>query len=66
MPADTDAICIGGNGFRAVGAIEAIEDDLDRPTVTANQALLWSLLWLAGTSSHPEGYGRLFTYKPAE
>jgi maleate isomerase len=64
IPEDAEAICIGGNGFRAVGAIERIEADLGRPVVTANQALLWSLLALAPPSSRPEGYGRLFAHAP--
>jgi maleate isomerase len=66
IPEDADAICIGGNGFRAVGAIEAIENDLHRPVVTANQALLWSLLAAAEPSLRTEGYGQLFTHTPAE
>jgi maleate isomerase len=66
VPDEADAICIGGNGFRAVGAIEAIERDLDRPVVTANQALLWSLLASVEHPSCPDGYGRLFSHAPAE
>jgi maleate isomerase len=58
---DADAIVIGGNGFRAVGAIAALEEDLGRAVVTANQALLWAALRVAG--AHPSSvsdYGRLF------
>jgi maleate isomerase len=58
---DADAIVIGGNGFRAVGAIAALEEDLDRPVVTANQALLWaSLLAASADGRSVSGYGRLF------
>ncbi len=58
---DADAIVIGGNGFRAVGAITALEEDLGRPVVTANQALLWAALRVADADpgSVPD-YGRLF------
>jgi maleate isomerase len=60
-PADADAVAIGGNGFRAVGVIHALEEDLERPVVTANQALLWAALRAAGSdSSVVTGYGRLF------
>jgi maleate isomerase len=59
-PADADAIVVGGNGFRAVGAIAAIEADLDRPVLTANQALLWSALRAANASTRLEHYGRIF------
>jgi CheY-like chemotaxis protein len=30
---NADAVFIGGNGFRAVGAIEALEKDLGRPVL---------------------------------
>jgi maleate isomerase len=60
MPDDADAVVIGGNGFRAVGVIEALEWDLDRPVVTANQALFWRCLTTAGVSADVVGYGRLF------
>ena len=50
---------IGGNGFRAVGVIEAVEAALHRPLVTANQGLLWHLLRSAGTREHVSGYGPL-------
>jgi maleate isomerase len=66
VPDDVDAICIGGNGLRAVGAIEAIERDLERPVVTANQALLWSLLASVQHCSRPHGYGQLFSHTPVE
>jgi maleate isomerase len=64
-PADADAVAIGGNGFRAVGAIHALEQVLDRPVVTANQALLWAALQAASMdSSSITGYGRLFDQRP--
>ena len=66
VPDDAEAICIGGNGFRAVGMIEAIEQDLDRPVVTANQALLWSLLATVGHPPRPSRYGRLMSTPRAE
>lgn len=56
-----DLVLIGGNGFRAVGAIAAVEDDTGVPVVTANTALLWHTLTTAG---RPTGavtrYGRIF------
>jgi maleate isomerase len=58
---DADAIVIGGNGFRAVGAIAALEEDLGRPVVTANQALLWAALRVADADpGSVTDYGRLF------
>jgi maleate isomerase len=60
VPAEADAVYIGGNGLRAVGVIQALEEDLRIPVLTANQVLLWHLLHLAGTRSPVAGYGRLF------
>ncbi|HEU0114915.1 MAG TPA: hypothetical protein VFQ80_09565, partial [Thermomicrobiales bacterium] len=60
VPASAEAAFIGGNGFRAVGAIEALEEDLGIPILTANQALFWRLLRLAETRISVPGYGRLF------
>jgi maleate isomerase len=60
VPREADAVYIGGNGLRAVGVIEALEEDLRVPVLTANQTLLWHLLRLAGTRVPVVGYGRLF------
>ncbi|MCX5198574.1 maleate cis-trans isomerase [Streptomyces sp. NBC_00249] len=61
VPDAAEAVVIGGNGFRAVGVIEALEATLGRPVLTANQVLLWAALAAAG---HPvgavTGYGALF------
>jgi maleate isomerase len=59
---DVDLVLIGGNGFRAVGAIRAAEADTGVPIVSANTALLW---WTLQTMGRPtdqvSSYGRLFT-----
>lgn len=59
VPSDADGVFFGGNGFRTCGVIDALEADLGRPVLTANQVLLWHALEVVGirTSS---GYGRLF------
>lgn len=62
VPADADAVFIGGNGFRAVGVIQALEADLGRPVLTANQVAFWNALRLAGTRVAVTGYGTLFTH----
>lgn len=60
-PDDAEAVAIGGNGFRAAGAIDALEEDLGRPVVTANQALFWAALRAAGMNpGSVSSYGRLF------
>ncbi|MDX2156297.1 MAG: hypothetical protein SFW09_07285 [Hyphomicrobiaceae bacterium] len=58
-PRDADCVLIAGTGFRCVGIIEALEADLGRPVVTANQASLWHGLRLSGVRTGIAGYGRL-------
>jgi maleate isomerase len=60
IPHAAEAVYIGGNGLRAVGIIAALEEDLGIPVLTANQALCWRLLRLAGTRALVDGYGLLF------
>ncbi len=65
VPDAAEAIVIGGNGFRAVGAVDALERDLDRPVLTANQVLLWAALHAAsGDVRAVQGYGRVFDLDP--
>lgn len=66
VPADADALFIGGNGFRAVGAIKALEEDLGRPVLTANQVAFWQALHLAGTRAPVVDYGEIFNRRPPE
>lgn len=61
VPPDAEAIVFGGNGFRAVGVIAALEEDLGSAVVTANQALLWAALRVADADPGlVTDYGRLF------
>jgi maleate isomerase len=60
---DAEAIVFGGNGFRTVGAIAALEEDLGLAVVSPNQALLWGALRI--TDADPgrvSDYGRLFSH----
>src|SRR5215469_5150718 len=58
------AVFIAGNGFRAAGAIEALETSIGRPVLTSSQVLLWQLLAQADGTFEINGYGRLFARKP--
>lgn len=58
-PGDADGILIAGTGFRCVSIIAALEHDLGRPVVTANQASLWRCLRLSGVQAKVSGYGTL-------
>jgi maleate isomerase len=55
-----EAVFIGGTGFRAVRAIEALEERLGRPVLESNQVLLWSILATVHADCEVGGYGRLF------
>lgn len=54
-----DGVLIGGTGFRCVALIDALEKELGRPVVTANQASLWRCLQHAGIKEPIDGYGKL-------
>lgn len=64
VPDDAEAVFIGGNGFRAAGAIDTLEATIGRPVLTSNQVLLWNLLALAGATFQVSGYGQLFAHRP--
>ena len=66
VPDAAEAVFIGGNGFRAAGAIGALEAALDRPVLTSNQVLLWHLLDEAAVAFEVTGYGRLFSHGHTE
>jgi maleate isomerase len=61
VPSSAQAVFIGGNALRAIGVIAALEEDLRRPVLTANQASLWHALRVAGAEVSVEDYGQLLT-----
>lgn len=62
MPVGADAVFLAGNGFRTVSLIAALEDELGRPVLSANQVLLWAALRAADARSTVTGYGQLFNH----
>jgi maleate isomerase len=58
---DAEAVFIGGNGFRAAGAIEPLERALGRHVLESNQVLLWNVLARARATVPIDGYGQLFS-----
>ena len=63
-PRSAEAVFIGGNGFRAVGVINALEENLNRPILTANQVAFWQAHALSGAREPIVGYGQIFGLKP--
>jgi maleate isomerase len=61
VPPSAEVVFMGGNGFRAIGVIEALEEQLSIPVLTANQVLFWEALKAAGARVTVEGYGTIFT-----
>jgi maleate isomerase len=60
VPPGAEAVFFGGNGFRAIGAIAALEEDLGVPVLTGNQVAFWYALRQAGVREPVNGYGRVF------
>ncbi len=57
VPTAAEAVFIGGNGLRAIGAISALEEDLGRPVLTANQVAFWYALCKVGVRAPVNRYG---------
>ena len=60
VPSSAQAVFIAGNALRAIGVIAALEEDLRRPILTANQVSLWYALRVAGAEVRVDDYGQLF------
>lgn len=59
VPDSAEAVVIGGGGFRAIGAIAALESALSRAAISANQAAFWFAMRKSGLDDQVHGYGRL-------
>jgi maleate isomerase len=60
LPREAQAVFIGGNGMRAVGAIKSMEARLKKPVLSANQIVLWEALRLVGQAHRVTNYGSIF------
>jgi len=57
---DAEAVFISCTGLKTIGVLAALEQDLGKPVVSANQASFWDCLRRAGIADRITGYGRLF------
>jgi len=57
--ADADLLFISCTALRASLILDEIEEQLDKPVVSSNQALAWHSLQLAGYQKPVSGFGRL-------
>jgi maleate isomerase len=60
-----DAIFISCTNFRSVDVLQVLEQDLDKPVISANQVTVWDLLRLANVQPENENYGRLYRVEMA-
>jgi maleate isomerase len=60
VPKEAEAVLIAGNGLRAVGVIQALEEHLRRPVLTANQVTFWAALKTVGAAPQVTQFGQLF------
>ena len=56
---EASAVFISCTNFWSVGAIEALEDKLGKPVISAVQASFWHCLEIAGIKGAKPGYGQL-------
>jgi maleate isomerase len=56
-----DGVLIAGTGFRCVGIIDQLEQEMNLPVITANQASLWHSLRRTGIDTKIDGYGCLLS-----
>lgn len=59
--ADADAVFLSGTGMPTVAVLATLEEDLGKPVLSSNAAMLWHALRTAGVRTSITGYGRLLT-----
>jgi maleate isomerase len=58
------AVFLSGTGMPTIQILEALEQDLGKPAISANSAMMWHALRLAGVRHPISGYGRLLASAP--
>jgi maleate cis-trans isomerase len=57
--ASAQAVFLSGTGMPTIPILETLEQDLGKPVISANSAMMWHALRLAGVRHGVAGYGRL-------
>jgi maleate isomerase len=57
---EAEAVFLSGTGMPTLAIIQALEDDLGKPVISASSAMMWAALRAACVSVQRPGYGRLF------
>jgi maleate cis-trans isomerase len=58
---DAEAVFLSGTGMPTITVLEALEQDLGKPVLSSNAAMMWHALRAAGVRTPVAGYGRLLT-----
>lgn len=58
---EADGIFISCTDFRSIEILQALENDIGKPVVSSNQALMWKMLQLARVHESIEDFGRLLS-----
>ncbi len=59
---DCDAVFTSCTNLRSFGVIEQAEEQIGKPVISSNSALVWHMLRLAGVTGPIAGPGKLFSY----
>jgi maleate isomerase len=58
---DAQAVFLSGTGMPTISVLEMLEQDLQKPVISSNSAMLWLALRACGVNQPIAGYGRLLT-----
>jgi len=56
---EADGVFLSCTGLRTAEVLEDLEEDLEKPVISSNQATMWKSLRLAGIKTPVKGYGKL-------
>ncbi|MCI5222399.1 MAG: arylmalonate decarboxylase [Candidatus Electrothrix sp. AR4] len=57
---EADAVFVSCGALRSLDIVERLENQLGKPVICSNQAMMWDCLRLAGIEDTIDGYGQLF------
>ncbi|MBV9551480.1 MAG: hypothetical protein JO032_01685, partial [Alphaproteobacteria bacterium] len=58
---EAEAVFLSGTGLPTLPVLEALEQDLQKPAISSNAAMMWLALRACGVNQPIAGYGRLLT-----
>ena len=58
---EAEAVFLSGTGMPTLPVLDILEQDLGKPVISSNLAMMWRALRLAGIGARVPGYGRLLT-----